>query len=83
MHGNAAEWTLSSDAVYPYRPLDGRNAQVSEGRKVVRGASSLGVAADRRDTFRLPYHWWQGVWNVGFRIVCEAELIDQVVVSEK
>jgi formylglycine-generating enzyme required for sulfatase activity len=40
------------------------------GRKVVRGATGIKLPIDRRDTYRLSYHWWQGVWNVGFRVVC-------------
>jgi hypothetical protein len=42
------------------------------------------VPGARRDTFRLSYHWWQGVWNVGFRIVCEDDnpAADVVVSTE-
>ncbi|MBC8374217.1 MAG: hypothetical protein H8E53_11520, partial [Planctomycetes bacterium] len=55
----------------------------SQGRKVVRGAKGLKVPSDRRDTFRLSYHWWQGVWNVGFRVVCLDEVPKTIAVSAK
>jgi formylglycine-generating enzyme required for sulfatase activity len=71
MHGNAAEWTLSSDAAYPYRSDDGRNAQSSAGRKVVRGGSFYDRPKRCRSAFRLSYPVWQKVHNVGFRVVCE------------
>ena len=71
MHGNAAEWTLSSYAPYPYRD-DGRNAASSEGRKVVRGGSFHDRPQRCRSAFRLSYPAWQRVHNVGFRVVCEA-----------
>ena len=39
MHGNAAEWTLSTYAPYPYNPADGRDDPKNRGPKVVRGGS--------------------------------------------
>lgn len=69
------EWTRTTYRPYPYVSTDGRDAGKQEDRKVVRGAKSLGVSDDQRDTFRLSYYWWQGVWDVGFRIVCEDELL--------
>ncbi len=79
-----AEWTRTTYRPYPYISADGRDAGKPEDRKVVRGAKSLGISDDRRDTFRLSYHWWQGVWNVGFRIVCEDDepALEEVVVAE-
>lgn len=71
--GQLAEWTRTSYQPYPYRPEDGRNGESREGRKVVRGAKGIKVPNQRRDTYRLPYPWWQGVWNVGFRVACPDE----------
>ena len=68
-----AEWTRTEYRPYPYLSSDGRNDVSSQGRKVVRGASGIGLPDDRRDTYRLSYRWWQGVWDVGFRVVCEDE----------
>ena len=67
------EWTRTTYKPYPYVSADGRDAGKQEGRKVVRGAKSLGIGDGQRDTFRLSYSWWQGVWDVGFRIICEDE----------
>ncbi len=73
MPGSVAEWTRTTYLPYPYATTDGRDNGALQGRKVVRGAKAIGLNADRRDTYRLSYHWWQGVWDVGFRIVCEDE----------
>jgi len=66
-HGNAAEWTLSTYAPYPYRD-DGRNASTPSGRKVVRGGSFRDRPKRCRSAFRLSYPAWQRVHNVGFRV---------------
>ncbi|MCX7046315.1 MAG: formylglycine-generating enzyme family protein [Candidatus Sumerlaeota bacterium] len=71
MHGNAAEWTLSTYAPYPYHDDDGRNNPVADGRKAVRGGSFFDNPRRCRSSFRLSYPAWQRVFNVGFRIVCE------------
>jgi formylglycine-generating enzyme required for sulfatase activity len=71
MAGNVAEWTRSDYRSYPYDANDGRNDAARKGRKVVRGADAVNLPASRRDTYRLSYPWWHGVWNVGFRVVCE------------
>ena len=82
MPGNLAEWTRSTHRPYPYVPGDGRDDASVQGRKVVRGGKSLGAAGSSRDTYRLSYHWWQGVWDVGFRIICEdAEPTPEKVVA--
>lgn len=65
------EWTRSEHRPYPYRATDGRDEGEGSGRKVVRGAQGINVPADRRDTYRLSYRYWQPVWDVGFRVVCE------------
>ena len=62
---------------------DGRDDGKRQGRKVVRGAKGLNVPATRRDTYRLSYPSWQGVWNVGFRVVCLDESLETTVVSAK
>ena len=71
MHGNAAEWTRTTYAPYPYRADDGRDDGTSAGRKVVRGGSWFDRPMRCRSAFRLSYPAWQGVYNVGFRVVCE------------
>ncbi len=69
MHGNVAEWTLSAYRPYPYRDGDGRNDGKPEGLKVVRGGSWRDRPMRCRSAFRLGYHPWQPVFNVGFRVV--------------
>jgi len=68
-----AEWTRSTYQPYPYKSTDGRDKGETKGRKVVRGAKGLAVPGDRIDTYRLSYQYWQPVWDVGFRVVCENE----------
>jgi len=70
MPGEVAEWTRSAYRPYPYSAGDGRDDCSRQDRKVVRGAKAISLPNDRRDTYRLSYHWWQGVWDVGFRVVC-------------
>jgi formylglycine-generating enzyme required for sulfatase activity len=71
LHGNAAEWTCTTYAAYPYRDDDGRNDARSGDRKVVRGGSFFDNPARCRSGFRLAYPSWQRVFNVGFRVICE------------
>jgi len=73
MHGNVAEWTLSSYMPYPYKE-DGRNSKADLGEKVVRGGSFYDRPERCRSAFRLSYPGWQKVFNVGFRVVAEVEL---------
>ncbi|MHC4248896.1 MAG: HzsA-related protein [Planctomycetota bacterium] len=75
---SGAEWTRTTYKPYPYNPEDGRDNGTKEGRKVVRGAKA--VNARHIDTYRLSYQFWQPVWDVGFRVVCEDE--DVKVVSK-
>jgi formylglycine-generating enzyme required for sulfatase activity len=70
MPGQISEWTRSEYRPYPYLPDDGRDDRLRQGRKVVRGGRGINLSDSRRDTYRLDYHWWQGVWDVGFRVVC-------------
>ncbi|MEI6785820.1 MAG: formylglycine-generating enzyme family protein, partial [Verrucomicrobiota bacterium] len=73
MHGNAAEWTLSTYRPYPYVDNDGRNDPNSPDLKVVRGGSWYDRPVHARSAARLPYRPWQGVYNVGFRVVMLAD----------
>ncbi len=71
MHGNVAEWTLSTYKAYPYDSADGRDAGTADGEKVVRGGSWFDRPLRCRSAFRLSYPSWQRVYNVGFRVICE------------
>ncbi len=72
MHGNAAEWTRSDYAPYPYVAGDGRNAGDPERKKAVRGGSFASRPRDGTSSFRIGYWPWQKVFDVGFRVVLEA-----------
>jgi len=63
MHGNVAEWTLSA-----YGQGDG-----DDGKKVVRGGSWRARPYRARSSYRLPYEAYQKVFNVGFRVLMEAD----------
>ena len=71
MSKGGPEWTRSTYQPYPYLTSDGRDNGAMNGRKVVRGATGINVPAHRAGTYRLSYHYWQPVWDVGFRVVCE------------
>ncbi len=71
MHGNAAEWTRSDYAPYPYVEDDGRNACSSKARKVVRGGSYASRPRDATSSIRQAYEPWQKVFDVSFRVVFE------------
>ncbi len=73
MHGNAAEWTRSTYRPYPYDVADGREQPdaIADARKVVRGGSWRDRPARCRSAYRVSYPAWQGVYNVGFRVVCQ------------
>ncbi len=70
MHGNVAEWTRTAYRPYPYHE-DGRNDPSGEESRVVRGGSWRDRPRHARSAFRLAYRPYQGVYNVGFRVVCE------------
>ena len=82
MHGNAAEWTLSSYRPYPYNNNDGRNDPNSAEMKTVRGGSWYDRPIHARSASRLPYRPWQAVYNVGFRVVMAAEEAANTLVSQ-
>jgi len=71
MHGNVAEWTRTTYRPYPYDSKDGRDDPASDGRKVVRGGSWFDRPKRSTASFRLSYPPFQGVFNVGFRVICE------------
>lgn len=71
LHGNVGEWTRSLHRSYPYRDDDGRNDVAAAGRRVVRGGSWYDRPRYARSAYRLSYPAWQGVYDVGFRVVCE------------
>ncbi len=70
LHGNVAEWTRSLYRAYPYVDGDGRNDPNAPGKRVVRGGSWRDRPQRARSSFRLAYRPYQGVYNVGFRVVC-------------
>ena len=72
MHGNATEWTRSTFLPYPYRAEDGRDNGLPEGRKVVRGGSWRDEPKRATSSYRLSYLPFQRVFNVSFRVICEA-----------
>ena len=72
MHGNVAEWTSSAYLPYPFRADDPRHA-AADTHRVVRGGSWQQRADQARSGWRTSYWPWQRVFNVGFRVVCEAE----------
>jgi len=71
MHGNVAEWTRSAYLPYPFRGADPRHAEPGS-RKAVRGGSWRQRADMARSSCRTSYWPWQSVFDVGFRVVCEA-----------
>jgi len=69
MHGNVAEWTLSTFKPYPYRATDGRDSGSAVGQKVARGGSWRDRPKHARSALRLAYESYQPVATVGFRVV--------------
>jgi formylglycine-generating enzyme required for sulfatase activity len=72
MHGNVAEWTRSTYRAYPYAADDGRNDEHPIDLKVIRGGSWRDRPYRATTSFRLAYPPYQRVFNVGFRVVCDA-----------
>ncbi len=73
MHGNAWEWTASRMRAYPYADGDGRNDPTAGDKRVVRGGSFYDRPYRATASYRLAYEPWQRVYNVSFRVVCQAE----------
>jgi formylglycine-generating enzyme required for sulfatase activity len=72
-HGNAAEWTRTAYQPYPYNSADGRDNPGMAGKKSVRGGSWYDRPHRARSSFRQAYQPWQHVYNVGFRVMMEAD----------
>ena len=72
MHGNVAEWTLSTYKAYPYDPRDGRDDPQTAGPKVVRGGSWRDMPEHATSAYRLSYQPYQRVFDVGFRVAVDA-----------
>ncbi len=72
MHGNVAEWT-GSDYSPNLASASGQAAGGEAVRKTVRGGSWRDVPQRSTSSFRLGYQPWQRVYNVGFRVICEAK----------
>ena len=70
MHGNVAEWTRSDYRSYPYKSSKS-NSMKSNLQKTVRGGSFFDRPYRATSSYRLGYDAWQGVFNVGFRIIIE------------
>jgi len=70
MHGNVAEWTRSEFAHYPFVAAK-RDDRKSVAKKTVRGGSFYDRPYRATASYRLGYVPWQGVFNVGFRVVVE------------
>jgi len=67
MHGNAAEWTSSE-----YRDYASAAVLGEAGRMVVRGGSWHDRPQRATASFRWAYARWQGVYDVGIRVIAEA-----------
>ena len=78
VHGNVAEWTLSTYKPYPYNAMDGRDSGKAEGTKVARGGSFYDRPNRARSSARQDYLPWQRVFNVGFRVICDATPVTSV-----
>jgi formylglycine-generating enzyme required for sulfatase activity len=70
MHGNVAEWTRSDYVSYPYQQAKSNSMDI-DNKKVVRGGSFFDRPYRATSSYRLGYVPWQGVFNVGFRVVVE------------
>jgi len=83
MHGNVAEWCLTSYRAYPYNENDGRNDPNDPGVKVVRGGSWNDTLWYATSASRWRYEPYKPVYNVGFRVVFEADAAHAVVAAAK
>ena len=72
MHGNVAEWCSTLYRPYPYDVADGREKPAA-GVRVVRGGSWDDLPRRCRSAFRLSYNPIYPVYNVGFRVIMDAD----------
>ena len=82
MHGNVAEWCRSIYRPYPYDPRDGRDDPSAPGMKVVRGGSWNDTLKFATSASRWRYQPYKPVYNVGFRVVVEADAPEVAAASE-
>jgi formylglycine-generating enzyme required for sulfatase activity len=73
MHGNAWEWTRTAYRPYPYTEADSRSAMGDRNPKVVRGGSWYDRPQRCRSGYRLAYPPYERAFNLGFRVIFEAE----------
>jgi len=71
LHGNVAEWCLTTYQPYPYRADDGRDDAHRPGKKVVRGGSWNDSLRYATSASRWRYEPYKPVHNVGFRVLLE------------
>ncbi len=83
MHGNVGEWCLTSYRGYPYIDNDGRNDPNDPGMKVIRGGSWNDTLRYATSASRWRYEPYKPVYNVGFRVVFEADAADAIVAADK
>lgn len=69
MHGNVAEWTLSSYQSYPSPTSPKQGTATANEYRVVRGGSWRDLPAHATSSHRTRYLHWQRVYNVGIRLV--------------
>jgi len=69
MVGNVFEWTRSDYAPYPY--TDAVNTLKPDTKKVARGGSWASRPKEAGASVRYAYEAWQGVNDVGFRLIIE------------
>jgi len=73
MHGNVSEWTQTAYRPYPYDEGSGCNSMDADGKRIVRGGSWYDRPKHCRSSFRSAYPPDQVVFDVGFRVICEAD----------
>jgi len=83
MHGNVGEWTRSTYRPYPYSSATNQLTSGTAGRKVVRGGSWYDRPKRCRSASRLAYHADQVVFDVGFRVICQAADRPDIVNSDR